>query len=68
MLKIEYVRDGKNQIVGSKTTGFANGDTVARDRDGRILGHSNNKFSNTRDSNGQIKSSNQADVESLFDW
>jgi hypothetical protein len=68
MLKIEYVRDGKSQIVGSKTTGFANGDTVARDHDGRIVGHSNNKFSTTRDSNAQIRSSNQADVESLFDW
>jgi hypothetical protein len=40
MLKIEYVRDGKNQIIGSKTSGFGNGDTVARDRDGKILGHS----------------------------
>ena len=36
-MKIEYVRDGKSQIVGSKTTGFANGDTVAQLRlcDGR---------------------------------
>lgn len=35
MLKVEYVRNGKYQIVGNKTSGFANGDTVARDRDGK---------------------------------
>jgi hypothetical protein len=68
MLKVEYVRDGKNQIVGSKTTGFASGDSVGRDRDGRILGHSSERFSNTRDSDGQLTSTNQADVDSLFDW
>jgi hypothetical protein len=68
MLKVEYVRDGKNQIVGSKTTGFASGDSVARDRDGRILGHSSERFSNTRDADGRITSTNQADVDRLFDW
>ena len=68
MLKVEYVRDGKNQIVGSKTSGFASGNTVARDRDGRILGHSSYRFCNTRDGDGKLISTNQADVESLFDW
>jgi len=68
MLNLEYVRDGKNQIVGSKTTGFAIGDSAARDRDGRILGHSSERFSNTRDSDGRLTSTNQADVDSLFDW
>jgi hypothetical protein len=68
MLKVEHVRNGKNQIIGTKTNGFANGDTVARNRDGKILGHSNSKFSNTRDSNGRITSRNQADTDSLFDW
>jgi hypothetical protein len=46
MLKVEYVRNGKNQIIGSKTSGFSNGDTVARDRDGQILGRSSSKFDN----------------------
>jgi hypothetical protein len=68
MLKVEYVRDGRNQVIGSKTSGFANGDTVARDRIGKILGHSSNEFGNTRDANGRIKSTNQADTDSLFDW
>ena len=68
MLKVEHVRNGKNQIIGTKTNGFANGDTVARNRDGKILGHSNSKFGNTRDSSGRITSRNQADTDSLFDW
>jgi hypothetical protein len=68
MLKVEFVRNGKNQIVGSKTSGFANGDTVARDRDGKMLGHSRSKFGNTREANGRLTSTNQADPDSLFDW
>jgi len=52
MLKVEYVRDAKNLIIGSKASGFGNGDTVARDRVGKILGHSNSKFGNTRDAIG----------------
>jgi len=68
MLKVEYVRNGKNQIVGGKTSGFASGDTVARDRNGHIVGHSNERFSNTRDVDGRLTSTNQADVDSLFEW
>jgi hypothetical protein len=68
MLKKEYVRNGKNQIIGSKTSGFTNGDTVARDSDGKILGHSSDSFSNTRDANGHLTSTNEADVDSLFEW
>ena len=68
MLKVEYIRNGKNQLIGSKTTGFANGDKVARDRGGKILGHSNDTFSNTRDSNGRIRSANQTDSDLPLDW
>jgi hypothetical protein len=68
MLKVEYVRDGKNKIIGTKTSGFSNGDTVARDRDGKILGRSSSKFGNTRDASGRLTSTNQADADSLFDW
>jgi hypothetical protein len=65
-LKTEYVRDGKNQLVGTKTTGFPNGDVTARDRDGKILGHSSGTFGNTRDAGGRLVSQNQADVDLLF--
>jgi hypothetical protein len=66
MLKTEYIRDGRNQIIGSETGGFANGDTVARDRSGKILGHSNSTFKNTRDSSGCLVSRNADDVSLLF--
>jgi hypothetical protein len=52
--------------MGSSTSGFANGDTVARDRSGKILGHSNSTFQNTRDEEGRLVSRNSADVGLLF--
>jgi hypothetical protein len=66
MLKTEYIRDGKNQIMGGLTSGFANGDTIARDRGGKILGHANSTFQNTRDEEGRLVSRNSADVGLLF--
>jgi hypothetical protein len=66
MLKTKYIRDGKNQIMGNITTGFDNGDTVARDRTGRILGHSNSTFHNTRDSAGRLASQDTDDTGLLF--
>jgi hypothetical protein len=66
MLKVDYVRNGKNQIVGTKTSGFANGDTVARDSNGKILGHANSTFNNTRDAHGHLVSTNSDDVALLF--
>ena len=66
MLKTKFMRDGKNQIIGSTTSGFANGDVVARDRGGKALGRSNERFGNTRDGNGHLVSQNTADVGLLF--
>lgn len=66
MLKTHYVRDGRNQLIGSITSGFPNGDIVARDREGRNLGHSNTLFHNTRDSAGSLVSRNAEDVGLLF--
>ena len=68
MLKHEYVRGNKNQIIGRKTTGFSNGDTIARDADGKVLGRANSKFHITRDSEGRITSTNQGNADSLFKW
>lgn len=66
MLKVDFVRDGKNQVMGTKTTGFANGDEAARDRDGKVLGHSSSVFGNTRDAQGKLMSRNQADADLLL--
>lgn len=61
MLKTKYIRDGKNQIIANRTTGLANADTIVRDSSGRIVGHSNSVFSNTRDSQGRLVSRNSND-------
>jgi len=66
MLTTRYMRDGKNQVEGSITSGFANGDVVARDRSGRIVGHANTRFENTRDADGRLVSRNVDDVGLLF--
>jgi hypothetical protein len=66
MLKTEYIRDKNNHLIGTTTTGFANGDTTARDRSGKLLGRANTTFRNTRDANGGIVSRNQADAGLLF--
>lgn len=66
MLKTEYIRDGQNQIIGTVTSGLPNGDIVVRDRDGKILGHANTVFNNTRDADGRLVSRNTADVGLLF--
>ena len=66
MMKIEWVRDGKQQILGTKTVCADIGITVARDRDGKILSHSSEQFRNTRDARGRLVRSNEADVDCLF--
>ena len=67
MLKKTYVRDGKNQIVGSITSGFSNGSLVARDCHGKLLGRASETFQNTRDAQGRLISTNTAaDVNLLF--
>ena len=63
MLKTEYVRSGKYQVIGKKTSGLATGETVARDSPGKILGRSSEFFGTTRDAKGSLTSTNQADVK-----
>jgi hypothetical protein len=66
VLNKEYVRDGKNQIIGSKTAGFTNSEVVARDAHGQVIGRSNDKYGITRDTSGRIVSNNDSDVDLLF--
>ena len=66
-MKIDWVRDGRQQLLGSKTVDTSTGMTVARDRDGRILGHSNDQAGNTRDARGRLVRTNEADVDCLFE-
>jgi hypothetical protein len=57
MLKKTYIRDGKNQIIGSFTTGFKGSfDTLVRDEHENLLGRTSNRFGTTRDAKGNLVS------------
>lgn len=58
-LKVDYLRRS-GKILGSVTSGFSDTSTTVRDRGGRILGHSSERFSTTRDSDGKLVSTNAA--------
>jgi hypothetical protein len=66
MLKKTYIRDGDNQVIGSKITGFGAGQTIARDSEGSVIGRSSDIHQITRDGSGRIVSNNEADVDLLF--
>jgi hypothetical protein len=62
MLKKEYVRNGKNQVVGSITSGFTGSyETVVRDADNAVIGTTSERFGTTRDEHGGLVSNNTAD-------
>jgi hypothetical protein len=61
MLKKDYVRGGKRQIIGSVTTGFSDTSAVARDEQNRITGRTSERFRTTRDNHGNLVSSNSPD-------
>jgi hypothetical protein len=64
-MKVSTIRDGQGRILGN-TTSYSNGDAVARDRGGSILGRSSQQFSNTRGPNDRLASNNTADPRLLF--
>ena len=62
MLKKEYVRDGKRQIVGSVTSGYVGSfETIVKDEHEQILGRTSARFGTTRDEHGGLVSTNTAD-------
>jgi len=61
MLKKEHIRDGKNRIIGSVTTGFAGETSVVKDKHEQIVGRTSGLFGNTRDEHGSLVSINSAD-------
>jgi hypothetical protein len=60
-LKKAYVRDGKNKLVGSVTSGFSDSSSVVRDEHGCITGRTSERFHTTRDASGLLVSINTAD-------
>jgi len=62
MLKKTYVRDGKNRLIGSVTTGFEGSfEALVRDEDEHIIGRTSGRFGTTRDGHGNLISINTAD-------
>jgi YD repeat-containing protein len=66
MLKKNLIRDGKNRVIGSVTTGFTAGTSIVRDAEGRLLGKTSEQFRNTRDAQGKLVSTNSPDAGLLF--
>ena len=60
-LEKRYIRDGKNRIIGSVTSGYAGESTVVRDEHGQITGRTSGLFNTTRDEHGRLVSVNSAD-------
>jgi hypothetical protein len=62
MLKKTYVRDGKNGLIGSVTTGFEGSfEALVRDEHDNIIGRTSERFGTTRDGQGNLISINTAD-------
>ena len=62
MLKKTYVRDGKNRIIGSVTTGYEGSfEELVRDEHDNILGRTSERFHTTRDEHGGLVSIDTAD-------
>lgn len=61
MLKKTFIRGGNREIIGSVTTGFSDTSSVVRDERNEITGRTNERFHTTRDSHGDLVSTNSAD-------
>ena len=61
-LEKRYIRDGKNRVIGSVTTGYKGAfETIVKDEHEQVVGTTSEKFHTTRDSHGGLVSINSAD-------
>jgi len=65
-LEKKYIRNGRNQLVGSVTSGYSDTTEFARDAQGKLLGKTNSRMSNTRDAHNGLVSIDTADAGLLF--
>jgi hypothetical protein len=67
MLKKEYIRDAKHQVIASITTGFVGAyETILKDEHEQVLGTTSERFHTTRDEHGALVSTNTADAGLLI--
>lgn len=60
-LKKDYIRDGRNQIIGSVTSGYSDESEVVRNPDNQIAGRTSGIFNTVRDRDGSITSVDSSD-------
>jgi YD repeat-containing protein len=65
-LEKKFIRDGRNRLVGSVTSGYSDSTEIVRDEKGKLLGKTNRRFSTTRDAHGRLVSINTPDAGLLF--
>jgi len=66
MFKKTWIRNGRNQIIGSITEGFSDTSSIVRDARNRIAGRTSDRFNVTRTNDG-IRSINDSDPGLLLD-
>jgi len=60
-LKKGYVRDGRNQIIGSVTSGYTDHSQAVRDESNNVSGRTSGIFNTVRDRDGSLTSVNSSD-------
>jgi hypothetical protein len=60
-LEKQFIRNGKNRIIGSVTSGFSDTSAVIRDEKNEITGRTSERFHTTRDKDGGLVSINSHD-------
>lgn len=60
-LMMKFIRDGRNKIVGSITSGFSDESSVVRDEESQIAGRTGDRFGTTRDAHGNLVSIDTSD-------
>ena len=61
-LEKRYIRDGKNRVIGSITSGYKGAiDSIVRDEHEQVVGTTSEQFHTTRDGHGGLVSINSAD-------
>jgi hypothetical protein len=66
-LSKKYVRDGKNRIIGSITSGYSDTSSVVRDGQEQIVGRTSERFNTVRDAHGNLVSINSSDPGLLIE-
>jgi len=65
-LEKKFIRDGRNRLLGSVTSGYSDTTEVVRDAEGKLLGKTNHRMATTRDARGRLVSLDTPNAGLLF--